>query len=81
MRDFCFFLYILFRVVRIVPRQWVADAAILHELKKDEILRVRLRSVHSLTDEQFKAEYAVMKALEHRKVIARLPMSFQRNLA
>jgi len=37
--------------------------------------------VFSLTDEQFKAEYAVMKALEHRKVIARLPMSFQRNLA
>lgn len=34
-----------------------------------------------MTDERFKAEYAFMKALEHRKVIARLPMSFQRNLA
>ncbi|WP_236479227.1 hypothetical protein [Pseudomonas sp. PA-4-8C] len=49
--------------------------------KKGKILKVKLRRVQSLAGEQFKAEYTVIKILEHRKAIDRLPISFQRNLA
>ena len=44
-------------------------------------MKVKLRRVQSLAGEQFKAEYIVIKILEHRKAIDRLPISFQRNLA
>lgn len=46
---------------------------------KGDILKVRLRRVQSLSGEQFKTDYTVIKVLEHRKAMAQLPMNFQRH--